>query len=311
MIAFVILNYNTWEMTIRCVDSIFETSKQQYKIYIVDNGSPNDSYQRLTEKYHNNEKVVLIHSENLGYAKGNNTGIKAAIKDGYDIITITNNDVIFLEHSIENMSKFLRENHDASVAAPYIISPEGELQNLPTLKPVTTSDYFLYNTKLNNLVSLKGMKRFEAEYYLSANSIKNDPIPIYKFSGCCFTAKRDMLEKIGLFDENTFLYYEEEIMSHKMQKAGFKAYFLPDAKIIHHHGLTTGKDNLFVDTEMVKSELYFLSRYHQMNFFELLSIYIDRAITPIMKKIKKRYKLTSTEYIEYLKKTWTHFRKFS
>jgi GT2 family glycosyltransferase len=311
MIGFVILNYNTWEMTIRCVESIFKTCKQNYTIYIVDNGSINDSYHFLKEQYRNNKNVKVINNENLGYAKGNNVGIRYAMKDGHDIITITNNDVIFLDESIDHMFTFLEKSQNAAVLSPYILSPEGELQNLPSLKPIKPLDYLLYNTKLSNFASLNKKRRYNQEYYLSGDSIRNEPIPIYKFSGCCFMARREMFEKIGLFDENTFLYYEEDILCYKMNKSGYKAYFLPDSKIIHHHGLTTGKDNLFVDTEMFKSEMYFLSRCYQLNLFTMLFIYIDRAITPIMKKIRHRYNLTFKEYLVFLRKTWTHFIKCS
>ncbi len=311
MKAFVILNYNTWEMTIRCVESIFQTCKQKFTIYIVDNGSPNDSYQKLKEQYQNNKNVKLIKSENFGYAIGNNIGIRNAINDGYDIITITNNDVIFLEESIEQMYTFLGENQNVAVVSPFILSPEGELQNLPTLKPLSTQDYLIHNTKLNKFTSTNSKMRYDHEYYLSSNAIRNEPIPIYKFSGCCFMARSEMLMEIGLFDENTFLYYEEDILCHKMYKSGYKAYFLPKSKIVHHHGLTTGKDNLFVDTEMFKSELYFLLRVYQLNYFLLLLIYFDRALTPIMKKLKKTYKLTFKDYLDFLRKTWGHFKKYS
>jgi GT2 family glycosyltransferase len=311
MIAFVILNYNTWEMTIKCVDSIFQTCKQNYTIYIVDNGSINDSYQQLEKQYRNNQNVVLIKSKNLGYAIGNNIGMKQAIKDGHDIITITNNDVIFLDDSIDHMYNFLMNNQDVAVAAPYILSPEGELQNLPTLKPLSTRDYLFYNTKLNKFTTALSKKRFEEEYYLSSKMIRNEPIPIYKFSGCCFMARSEMLTTIGFFDEHTFLYYEEDILCHKMYKSGYKAYFLPNAKIVHHHGLTTGKENLFVDTEMFKSEIYFLSRVYQLNYLFLMFIYLDRALTPIMRRIKKSYYLTLDDYLDFLRKTWGHFKKYS
>jgi GT2 family glycosyltransferase len=306
MIGFIILNYNTWEMTLRCVDSIFQTCKQDYKIYIVDNGSPNNSYDHLKEHYQNHNKVLVIKSENLGYAKGNNVGIRQAIKDGFDIITIANNDVIFLEDSIDIMYKYLDNHPQVAAVSPYILSPEGDLQNLPSLKPVKTSDYLLYNTKISNFASSKRKIQYHQEYYLTSESIQDEPILIYKFSGCCFMARSEMLEKIGLFDENTFLYYEEDILSQKMYKSGYKSYYLPDSKIVHHHGLTTGKDNLFVDTEMLKSEMYFLSRIYQLNFIGLLFIYVDRAITPIMKKIRKTYNLTFNDYLAFLRKTWTH-----
>lgn len=311
MVAFIILNYNTWEMTIQCVDSIFKTCKLNYTIYIVDNGSKNNSYQHLKEHYQNNQNVKVISSENYGYAIGNNIGIRSAINDSHEIITITNNDVIFLENSITEMYTFLQNNQDVAVAAPYILSPEGQLQNLPSLKPLSKKDYLFHNTKLNKFTSTNSKMRFDQEYYLLSHSIKNEPISIYKFSGCCFMARSELLNKVGLFDENTFLYYEEDILSHKMYKEGLKSYFLPNAKIVHHHGLTTGKDNLFVDTEMFKSEIYFLTRVYQLNYFFLLLIYVDRALTPIMKRIKKAYTLTYREYIEFLNKTWNHFKQYS
>ncbi|WP_413307036.1 glycosyltransferase family 2 protein [Bacillus sp. 1P10SD] len=311
MIGFIILNYNTWEMTIRCVESISETCKKNHTIYIVDNGSLNDSYHQLKKRYRDHKNVVLIQSENLGYAKGNNIGIRQAIKDGHDIITIANNDVIFLDESIEHMHNYLEKHENVAVVSPYILSPEGELQNLPSLKPLETLDYLLFNTKLSKFASHSKKEQYNDKYYLSADSIKGDPIPIYKFSGCCFMARSEMLSKLGLFDEHTFLYYEEDILCHKMYRSGYKAYFLPESKIVHHHGLTTGKDNLFVDTEMLKSEIYFLARIYQLNLFWLLFIYADRAITPIMKKIKKRYRLTFTEYLVFLRKTWSHFVKYS
>ncbi|MFS0821565.1 glycosyltransferase family 2 protein [Bacillus sp. 1P02SD] len=309
MIAFIILNFNTWEMTTRCVDSIYSTCKQGFKIYIVDNGSTNESYPILTEKYKDEKEVIVIQSENLGYARGNNIGIRQAIKDGYKTITIANNDVIFLENSIDTMYSFLLSNKDVGVASPYILSPEGHIQNLPFLKPITTKDYLLYNTKISKFSSSKKFNEYENKYYLNPDSIHDEPISIYKFSGCCFMAKAEMLEEVGLFDENTFLYYEEDILCQKINLAGYEAYFLPNSKIIHHHGLTTGKDNLFVDTEMFKSELYFLSRYHKMNFLGLLFIYLDRAVTPIMKKTKGKYNLTRKEYIRFLKITWKHLMK--
>ncbi|NMD68801.1 glycosyltransferase family 2 protein [Bacillus sp. DNRA2] len=311
MVAFIILNYNTWEMTIQCVDSIFKTCKLDYTIYIVDNGSNNKSYEELTKQYRNNPNVKVIKSENYGYAIGNNIGIKKAIEDGHEFVTVTNNDVIFLDNSISEMHSFLKINPNVAVTAPYILSSEGRIRDLPTLKPLSKSDYLFHNTKLNKFTSAKSKQRFDQEYYLSAISIKDDPIPIYKFSGCCFMARSVDFMKVELFDEHTFLYYEEDILSHKMYKAGLKSFFLPDAKIVHHHGQTTGKENLFVDTEMFKSEIYFLARVYQLNYLLLLLIYLDRAITPLMKKLKHAYKLSFSEYKDFLKKTWSHFRKYS
>lgn len=310
MLAFVILNYNTWEETIKCVDSIFKTCRRDFKIYIVDNGSKNNSYEKLFEIYADNDKIDLIKSTNDGYAIGNNIGMRQAINDGFEYITVVNNDVIFLENSIDEMYTFLSNSPDkVGVVAPYILSPEGNLQNEPTLKPVSKKDYFLYNTRIQRLVGSKKLMEFQNQLILKKDSIHDEPLLIHKFSGCCFMAKSKMLKEVNFFDEQTFLYYEEDILCMKMKEKGFKAYFLPTAKIVHYHGLTTGKENLFVDTEMLKSEMYFLSKYYDMSIPGLFLIYLDRAITPLISKFKNKYNVPMKEYSRFLKNTFNHFIK--
>lgn len=308
MLAFIIINYNTWEMTLKCVDSIFKTCKNSdYTIYIVDNGSKNDSYDILRKNYQNQNNVIIIKAENKGYAIGNNIGIKRAISDGHEYITIVNNDVIFLEDSIDKMYEFLRQNDDASVVSPYILSPEGELSHVPQLRYMNDKDYIIFNTHLRKFLKSETVQGFKRKYFLSEDIIKQDPILIYKFSGCCFMIKSEKMRELGMFDENTFLYYEEDILCYKMHKADFKAYFLPEAKIIHYHGFTTGKKTIFVDTEMLKSEMYFLSRYYKMNFIKLILIYADRLITPLLRKLRYGFNLTMKDYFGFVKKTWPNF----
>ncbi|MEH7495746.1 hypothetical protein V7177_26315, partial [Neobacillus niacini] len=167
-------------------------------------------------------------------------------------------------------------------------------------------------TRLEKFLSKENKRQYDQQYNLTSNSIGNGPIPIYKFSGCCFMAKREMLEGVGLFDENTFLYFEEDILCQKMIDSDYQASFLPKSKIVHHHGLTTGKDNLFVDTEMLKSEMYFLAEYNRMSSIGMLLVYMDRALTSFIKIIKKRYHQASfKDYMVFLKKTWKHFIKYS
>lgn len=307
MLAFVIINYNTWEMTLKCVNSIFQTCKNtDYTIYIVDNGSKNDSYDLLCKNFRNQKNVIIIKAENNGYAVGNNIGIKRAISDGHEYITIVNNDVIFLEKSIDKMHDFLRKNKDANVVSPYILSPDGVLSNVPQLRFMNDKDYIIFTTHLSKFLKSSEFKR---KYFLSEDLIKQEPIQIYKFSGCCFMIKSETMRELGMFDENTFLYYEEDILCYKMHEADYKAYFLPEAKIIHYHGLTTGKNTLFVDTEMLKSEMYFLSRYYKMNYLKLILIYTDRVINPLLRKFRHGFNITMKDYFGFVKKTWPSFIK--
>ena len=94
--AVVILNYNTFEDTVVCVDSIKKYAAcSSYKIYVVDNASPDKSGQLLSSKYAQDDKVqVLISERNLGFSGGNNIGIREALEEGFEYIYLLNSDII-------------------------------------------------------------------------------------------------------------------------------------------------------------------------------------------------------------------------
>ena len=100
MLAIIIINYNKYEKTLECIRTIREGNFKNYKIYLLDNASVNDSYNILYENYKDSSDVVLIKSkENLGYAKGNNLCIKYAEKDGCEYALISNNDILYDKES--------------------------------------------------------------------------------------------------------------------------------------------------------------------------------------------------------------------
>jgi GT2 family glycosyltransferase len=161
---------------------------------------------------------------------------------------------------------------------------------LPTLKQMNISKYIIHQTILNKLKLVSG----KSKYIMSRNQIGNAPIEIYKFSGCCFLAHSKAFQKINLFDENTFLYYEEDILAFKSKQVGLKSFYLPSSKVYHHHGFTTGTNTYFVNTELFRSEMYFLKSYYNANGILLFIIYLLRMLVPIN---KKRVKLNSLKSI--------------
>ncbi|HEL1638844.1 TPA: glycosyltransferase, partial [Streptococcus suis] len=109
MIAFVILHYQAMEETISCVDTIKNMVKEEKKIVIVDNASPNKTGINLREKYsQDSEVIVLLSEKNLGFAQGNNIGYKEARKFSPEFIVVMNNDVFLTQ---ENFYSLLQESH--------------------------------------------------------------------------------------------------------------------------------------------------------------------------------------------------------
>jgi GT2 family glycosyltransferase len=302
MIGIVILNYKTWEMTIKCVDSIEQTFSGLCHIFIIDNHSPNESFEKLLRHFESCENVAVIDSmSNCGYAKGNNIGIRKAIEYGCDKILISNNDIIFTPHAIESLDDFIDSTDNVDFVAPMVLNHDDKIIALPTIKQMSIAKYIKHQTILNRIMLAPDKNK----YIMSRNQIGNEPIEIYKFSGCCFMARSISFQKIDLFDENTFLYYEEDILAFRSKIEGLKSFYLPDSKVYHYHGYTTGTNTYFVNTELFKSEMYFLKNYYMANGLSLFIIYLLRMLVPINKKRVRLNSLKSIhDYFVFIRTTF-------
>ena len=257
MLAIAIINYNTFEKTVECVNSIFKTAKCEYKIYLLDNASKNDSFERLSELFGHDGRIELIKSEeNLGYGKGNNLCIEKAKSDGCDYILISNNDIIFKEGCIDLLLDEIKKS-GAFITSPKVLGLDGKQQvSIKAVKP-SFKEYLLFsNYILGHFVSKKKTREY---FKKTAKNVKGE---VYWASGACFMADMNQFEKIGFFDPYTFLYFEEYIISEKADLAGLKRIYVPDAEVIHYHAASVDSSSkLFTRLENFKSECYMFSNY--------------------------------------------------
>ena len=108
MIGIAVINYKCYEKTIKCIESIQKTIQTPYKIYLLENGSENESANILKEKYCNDDRIeLLISNQNHGYARGNNICIKRMRQDGCKYGIISNNDIVCVENTINKLIKDL------------------------------------------------------------------------------------------------------------------------------------------------------------------------------------------------------------
>ncbi len=269
MLGILIINYKKYELTIDCVNSIFDTvSDLNFKIYILDNCSENESFEKLKKQFEDNEKIVLVDSQkNLGYANGNNLLIELAKKDGCEKLLVANNDIIFHKNCINQLCKTQEEKNCL------LVGPKLEGTNTNSIKPFRLNfiQYIMTNTYCYNLLSKKQIKKY---FHLP-----NETSKVYWISGCCFLADTKQFEKIGFFDKHTFLYYEEFILSEKAFNNNLSLYFEPKAVVTHYHGASTnGSANIFTRIENFKSETYFLRKIKRYNKFKLYIIRLIRYL---------------------------------
>ena len=279
IIGIVILNYCTWKKTILCVESIFKTYSGAKKIVIVDNFSPNDSFSQLKSIYTSdkfNDVTVVRTEKNGGFSYGNNYGFDYIVKHFNSItkVVFTNNDIIFTEGTIEKLLCAFNFSEKVVMTAPSVFNILGERTNAPWKKKPSVMQE----------IGLKNKVGCAFEW----NELK-DNLQVYMVCGCCFVVDREKFMSIGKFDENVFLYNEENIFSKKIAQKDLQIIYCPDADVIHDHGSTTGNRNVFVDKEFIKSTLYFMKQYEKLSDCQIFLLRVFYIIRMFIKKLLGKY----------------------
>jgi hypothetical protein len=235
-VGIVILNYMTYELTLRCVEKLARLAYDDYFLVVVDNQSPNDSGKVLAEAFASGEShghpVYFLQSDiNGGYSAGNNLGIKKAEALGAEYVVVMNNDVEILDQTIisKAVEKFMQDSQIALVG-PGIIE-KGRL--LPPAFPNRPNgiNYVLYNLFFPLCVlGLKLLKKRKPKQQRARL--------VYSVSGSFMILRMDHLKSVGYFDESVFLFGEELILGETLYQHDFKAYYWPEIKIDHQHSMT-------------------------------------------------------------------------
>lgn len=300
MLGIIILNYKSWNLVQDCIDSIYRTYKHgHFHIYIVDGGSQNESLDRLREIYGHDHRCTIIDAKvNKGFAYGNNLGAKRAIKDGCSKLLITNSDIVFLEGAIDNMCTVINSSDESNyqfgealssslfLVYPVVYNSDNTLQLKECF--IGKRDKF-YDIVLNNNV-LKRLvpKSIFYKYFSDINDLlktsiisKKISIKTNMFFGFCFLVDSKKFQDIDMLDEETFLYYEEHILSTKALKNGYKMHLVLDAKVKHLQGASSdiSKAKWF---EYV-SKVYYLAAYKNYWRFFIKVDFIFNVIYSFMK----------------------------
>lgn len=252
--GFVILNFLTSQDAIKAVESLLKltnTLSHTISIYIVDNASPSKIIEELEATLsHYSEVFIIKNAQNLGFAKGNNVGIEAALRDKCDVITCLNNDVEFsTEGDFFETCKTIISDKNIGVIGPRIIDSKGKNQN-PFLKEGPSESEKKYRKKIYNTAYGK-LRYWLTRFYLpmlvqkSKNDskvvIKEEPISgfYYALHGSVLIFTPSFFNHYSGFDPNTFLYGEELILAEMMKKVGLKCYYSNKITAFHAEDVST------------------------------------------------------------------------
>lgn len=277
--CFVIVNYNDYKTTYNLIQNIKDYSCVE-EIVIVDNASTDNSYEELL-KLQNKKITILKNNTNKGYGSGINLGSRYLI-DKYQKcnIIISNPDIVIENENV--ISKLVKTfSLDVAVVAPIIKEHVGYSKGWK--QPTPWMDI------LSNVVCIH--KKVKQKYLLYPEEYYHDKIVnVDIVSGCFFLIRSDALKQINFFDENVFLYYEENILSTKLKQNNLKTIINTEVEVFHNHSVTIDKNINKINKYKIlkKSQFYFEKNYNHANIFEQFLLWLTSKITLLIYYLFRR-----------------------
>jgi len=249
-IAIIILNWNKPELTLDTVNSVLKINHRNfnYQIFLVDNGSSDDSLNIFQKKFKDNIRVTIIRNDtNLGFVGGNNTAIKHILKQDFNAVLLLNNDVLvdpdFLENLNKNLSKY-------SLLAPKIYFAPGFEYHHDRYTKKEQGHVIWFAGGQIDWNNIYGSHIGVDEVDKGQRDQINNTVDF--LTGCCLLVKREVFEKIGFLDNQFFMYLEDADFCQRAKINGFKIAYIPSSKIWH---INSGSSKIGGDLQT-----YFLTR---------------------------------------------------
>ena len=242
-IAVILVNWKKYNLTSKCIDSLNKSNYKNFKIILVDNEYSEKSLIDLRNKH--KELIVFKEKNNLGFAGGNNIGIRYALENDYDYIMLLNNDTEVTQNFILPLVERIEKDHFLGAVQPLILN--------------FSNKSIIWNAggKLNKFLGLTSTR-------LNNNKL-NSSIVFDDYtdwiSGCCILIKSEILTKVGLLDEKFFTYYEDVDWSLRMKSLGYDLGFVKES-IIYHHGSSSSKNKKTKEGVISSKIHYFNIRNH-------------------------------------------------
>ena len=219
-IGIVISNYNGWQDTVACLQSLQKQSFYDFEIILLDDASTNDSVNRLQQLIPE-DVIFLPQKQNIGFAAINNIGIQRALDEGVDYVLLLNNDTVCAPDMLEKLLQFSPEGTVCCPKMLFLDSPNeiwfagGEVDR-----------------KTMNVTHIGGHQQDGSAY----DQLKQ----ISFITFCCVLLPRAVIERVGLLNEQLFMYCEDVDYCLRLTDAGIPLWYIPQAKLWHKAGGSGG-----------------------------------------------------------------------
>ena len=209
-VSIIILNYNGKDVIKKCLTSVFKIDYPNLDVVLVDNNSTDGSLEMVKAGF---SKVNFIkNEENLGFSAGNNIGIRYALERMADYVLVLNNDTEVDKDFLKKLVDTAEKDEKIGLVSPVIF--DGQTKKIW----FAGGKIKWASMKTEHLTSVRTEESYESDF----------------LTGCALLIKAEVCKKIGLFDEDFFLYWEDADLSFRAKKAGFKNIVVPASWVYHY-----------------------------------------------------------------------------
>ena len=252
-LSVIIVNYNVKHFLEQCLQSVYKATRNvDAEIFVVDNNSVDRSVEMVTDKFP--QVKIITNKENNGFSFANNQAIKMSKGE---FVLLLNPDTIVEENTLEKCISFMNSRPNAGGLGIKMVDGKGKF--LPESKrSLPTPAVAFY--KIFGLSSLfPKSKKFGAYHlgYLQEDEINEVVI----LAGAFMLIRKEALNKVGLLDEDFFMYGEDIDLSYRLIKGGYKNYYFPEARIIHYKGESVKRSPIDIKDQFYQSMIMFYSKY--------------------------------------------------
>lgn len=270
-LSVIIVSFNTAELTVNTINSVIETTKENnYEIIVVDNASKDDSVNRITNEF--GDKVnLIINSENLGFSKANNMAIK---QSKGDYVLILNSDTVVHKEAIDRSLRYIKKHKDIGALGCKVLLRDGSLDKACKRGFPTPWNSLCYGLKLHKLFpKVKTFGGYQLTY-LDDDSIHE----IDCVMGAFMILPKEVINKVGMLDEDYFMYGEDIDWCYRIKGAGYKVVYYPEASITHYKKASFAKRKEKTIREFYKAMGIFYDKHYKGKYNILVSFTVHLGI---------------------------------
>jgi len=271
LISIITLNYNQSAVTLDFLESARQLRYKNFEILVCDMASKEDVTTIIKPELYPNTRLLLS-KENLGFAGGNNWGMRQAKGDFFFIV---NNDTELTPDLLDKLLQPFKDDPQIGVTSPKIMYYDHK--NI-----IQYAGFNRMNMYTGRTTIIGELEEDKGQYNVSRETAGSH--------GCAMLVKKDIISKTGMFPEKFFLYYEEWDWSARIEKAGYKIWYTADATIYHKESMSVGKSNPMKTYYHTRNRILFIRRnatwYQKLVFAFFFSFFTlpKSVLTYLLKK---------------------------